>query len=192
MTEDEYDALMKKALTNEIHWHGLTATPPEARQARDWLEDTLSRIKTDFELRKAEWGLVVARERVGSKVYRQEMEKYESWKIRAIRFRTLVEKRQRELKRSHLVRGGNDKPSVITKAQAHSEYMNRQLHHVTESLTKLAAAVDKFESGSATTRELAACLDSLTVPHDGNGQRTLRQMLAAKDAKRLQIVKETT
>jgi hypothetical protein len=188
VTEDEYSALMKKALTNELHWHGLTATPPEAQQARDWLEDTLSRVKRDFEVRKAEWNLVTAREMRGSKAYRRELERYELWKISAIRFRNLCEDRLRELKRSHLVRGGNAKPAAVTKAQAHSEYMNRQLHHTSTSLVKLAEAVATFEQGDMSPRDLASCLDDLTVPHGGDGEKTLRELLAETRKKRLEIV----
>jgi hypothetical protein len=188
VTEDEYAALMKKALTNELHWHGLTATPPEAREARDWLEDTISRVKRDFELRKAEWNLVCAREMRGSKVYRREMEKYETWKISAIRFRSLCEDRLRELKRSHLVRGGNAKPSAVTKAQAHSEYMNRQLQHISTSIVKLTEAVAEFEQGEMSPKDLASRLDTLTVPHGGDGEMTLRELLAATRKRRLEIV----
>lgn len=183
-TEAEYSALMKKALTNELHWHGMTATPIEAREVRDWLEETLIRLKRDFELRKAEMQLATARHPKSTRTYWQEVEKYEEWRIRAMRFRHLCEDRLRELKKTHLLRGGGPaKPTAVQKAQAHSEYMNRQLSHVTNSLIELSAAVESFERGETTTRDLASRLDQLTVPHSGVSTRTLRQLLVAKAAK---------
>lgn len=188
MTEDEYDALMKKALTNELHWHGLTATPVEAREACDWLEETLLRVKRDFEMRKAEMNLTTARHPKRTPAYYREVERYEEWKIRAMYFRNLCEDRLRELKKSHLLRApGGAKPSALQKAHAHSEYMNRQLHHVVESLTALASAVESFERGELTTRQLAEHLDTLTLPNGGDGSQTLRELLTAKARKRLEV-----
>lgn len=188
MTEDEYDALMKKALTNELHWHGLTATPIEAREARDWLEETLLRVKRDFEYRKAEMQIATARHPKRTRAYWQEVERYETWKLRAMHFRNLCEDRLRELKKSHLLRApGAAKPSALQKAQAHSEYMNRQLQHIQTSLVRLTDAVAAFEAGDLALKDLAASLDVLTVPHDGDGEITLRELLAATK-KRLEAV----
>lgn len=189
MTEDEYDALMKKALTNDLHWHGLTATPIEAREARDWLEETLLRVKRNFEIRKAEMNLLTARHPRRTPAYYREVERYEDWKIRAMHFRNLCEDRLRELKKSHLLRHpGAAKPSALQKAQAHSEYMNRQMQQISTSLIKLAEAVATFEAGEISTKDLAANLDTLTIPHNNDSTITLRELLANSRKKRLEVV----
>lgn len=188
MTEDEYAALMKKALTNELHWHGLTATPVEAREARDWLEETLLRVRREFEIRGAEMSLLTAKHPKRTPAYYREVERYQEWKIRAMHFRNLCEDRLRELKKSHLLQApGAAKPSALQKAHAHSEYMNRQLNHLQTSLVRLADAVATFEAGDLALKDLAASLDALTVPHDGDGEITLRELLAATN-KRLEAV----
>lgn len=181
MTEDEYDALMQKALTNDLHWHGLTATPAEAREAKEWLEKTNRRVQLDMRVKHANWKASAARHPYRSPVYRKETEQYEMWKARALRFQSLLTERLEELRQTGLAM--TNKPAVLQKAHDHSEYMNRQLSMTSQALIKLAEAVAAFEAGDVTAKGLAGQLDALTVPHGGTGRRTLRQVLGDKAAR---------
>lgn len=178
MTEDEYSELMRKALTNPLHWHGLTATPAEAREAKAWLEKTNRRIELDLKVKRAEWKAAEATHPHRSPMWRKETVKYEQWKASALRFQALVKERLEELRLSGLAL--SNKPASLQKAHDHSEYMTKQLSQVYRSLHKLVEAVAAFEAGDITTKGLAGHLDSLTVPHGGDGSKTLRQVLEDK------------
>lgn len=186
MTEDEYDALMKKALTNDLHWHALTASPGEAREAKEWLEKTNRRIQLDLRVKRADHKAAAVRYEYRSREYRNATEQYETWKARALRFQSLVTERLEELRLSGLAM--TNKPAVLQKAHDHSEYMNRQLSMTSQTLLKLAEAVAAFEAGDITAKGLAGQLDTLTVPHGGTGRRTLRQVLDDKARRQLEAV----
>lgn len=172
MNEHEYNGLMKRALTDDSWWEALTKQPSDLEQAKAWLQKAQAQVTADLKIRHAKWGSIAAQHQPGSHEYRTQLQSYMRWKETALGFQHLVQSRLAD------VRSLNTR----NRAQDHAEYMQKQLAHTTNSLADLASLVESFGAGAITASELDNALDELTVPHGGDGTRTLRGLLQDKRA----------
>lgn len=183
MEEREYNQLMKKALSSEVHWRAQIATDDGVEEMRTWLSEAIKRVKTDLTIRQAELSAVKATHGQRSTRYRHTLVAFQRWHASAIRFSSMAHDRLNQLPppakpkpRPTTNARREPKPDVLVRAHEHSERMSLERNHMRLAVIELAKTVRAFERGDATIRDLGACLDDLTVP-DSNGEITLRALL---------------
>jgi hypothetical protein len=177
----EYETEMRKALRNDLDWHQATATPEAAAKAKAWLIESKASVLNQLSMRRSDYKVAMTGHDKWSPEGRRIVAEYHAWRAKAMGFQALVDKRLREMK-TWASRPASD--SFKVRAEAHADYMQKQLYYVQRSLFQVADAIAGFNDGEVTGAELVKLLDTVTVPHDGADTRTLQQVLDAMAAKK--------
>lgn len=184
MNEREHNDLMRKCLTSDVHWRAQTASPEGRAEIKEWLKTAARRVNTDGHIKAAELAAAKAAFGSTSTRYRQEAAKYHAWRASSLRFASMVAERLALLPdKTYAPRvaanaRGEGKDAALARAQAHGERMSAERSKFRGALLDLARAVEQFERGDATVRDLAGLLDTLRVPdrNDLDGA-SLRQLI---------------
>lgn len=97
MNEREYNDLMKKALTSEVHWQAQIASDDGVEEIREWLTTAAKRVRSDLIVKQSEWGALKASCHPKTQRYRDGLRDYQAWRASAQRFTSMVEERLEQL-----------------------------------------------------------------------------------------------